>query len=58
MSDSDNTFFKRIREVILSHPGKSREGHIEVVEFDNERDFNKKDRQMIVELRESHEKCA
>ena len=57
VSDSDNTFYERIRGVILNYPGKSRDGHIEVVEFESELDLNKKDRQLIAELREAHENC-
>ncbi len=54
MSDLDKTFIRRIQGVILNYPGKPSEGHIEVVEFESERDFNRKDRRLIAELRESH----
>lgn len=57
VSDLDNTFIERIREVILNYPGKSREDHIEVVELESDLDLNKKDRQLIAELREAHENC-
>lgn len=57
VSDSDNTFIERIQGIILKYPGRPREDCIEVVEFESELDLNKKDRQLIAELREAHENC-
>jgi len=57
VSNLENIFIKRIQRVILNYPGKSREDHIEVVEYESERDFSRKDRQLIAKLRESHGRC-